>query len=61
MSCKIEASVDAINVGQNVDDQTFLLLEVGSASPMFMLPPNCVEQIGQMLLAMSAKASSKPS
>jgi hypothetical protein len=57
----IPLPLDAINVGQNVDDQTFLLLEVGSASLMFMLPPNCVQQIGQTLLAMSAKASSKPS
>ena|SRR6516225_7485472 len=57
----IPLSLDAINVGQNDDDQTFLLLEVGSASLMFMLSPNCLEQIGQTLLAMSAKASSRPS
>ena len=57
----IPLSLDAINVGQNDDDQTFLLLEVGGASLMFMLSPSCLEQIGQTLLAMSAKASSKPS
>jgi hypothetical protein len=34
---------------------------VGSASLMFMLSPNCLEQIGQTLLALSAKASSRPS
>jgi hypothetical protein len=57
----IPLSLDAINVGQNDDDQTFLLLEIGGASLMFMLSPSCLEQIGQTLLAMSAKASSKPS
>ena len=57
----IPLPLDAINVGQNDDDQTFLLLEVGSASLMFMLSPSCLEQIGQTLLAMSAKASSRPS
>jgi hypothetical protein len=57
----IPLPLDAINVGQNDEDQTFLLLEVGSASLMFMLSPNCLEQIGQTLLAMSAKASSRPS
>ena len=57
----IPLPLDAINVGQNDDDQTFLLLEVGSASLMFMLSPNCLEQIGATLLAMSAKASSRPS
>ena len=57
----IPLPLDAINVGQNDDDQTFLLLEIGGASLMFMLSPSCLEQIGQTLLAMSAKASSKPS
>ena len=57
----IPLPLDAINVGQNDDDQTFLLLETGGASLMFMLSPSCLEQIGQTLLAMSAKASSKPS
>ena len=57
----IPLPLHAINVGQSDDDQTFLLLEVGSASLMFMLSPNCLEQIGQTLLAMSAKASSRPS
>jgi len=57
----IPLPLHAINVGQSDDDQTFLLLEVGSASLMFMLSPSCLEQIGQTLLAMSAKASSRPS
>jgi hypothetical protein len=57
----IPLPLHAINVGQSDDDQTFLMLEVGSASFMFMLSPSCLEQIGQTLLAMSAKASSRPS
>ena len=57
----IPLPLDAINVGQSDDDQTFLMTEVGSVSLMFMLSPSCLEQIGQTLLAMSAKASSKPS
>jgi hypothetical protein len=57
----IPLPLDAINVGQSDDDQTFLVLEVGIASLMFMVSPNCLEQIGKTLLAMSAKASSRPS
>jgi hypothetical protein len=57
----IPLPLDAINVGQNDTDQTFLMLEVGSTSLMFMLSPSCLEQIGQTLLAMSAKASPRPS
>jgi hypothetical protein len=57
----IPLPLDAINVGQNDDDQTFLMLEVGSASLMFTLSPSCLEHIGQTLLAMSVKASSRPS
>jgi hypothetical protein len=57
----IPLALDAINVGQSDDDQTFLMTEVGSVSLMFMLSPSCLEQIGQTLLALSAKASSKPS
>jgi hypothetical protein len=57
----IPLPLDAINVGQSDDDQTFLLLEVGIASLMFMLSPNCLEQIGQTMLVLSAKSSSPPS
>jgi hypothetical protein len=57
----IPLPLDAINVGQSDGDQTFLMTEVGSVSLMFMLSPSCLEQIGQTLLAMSAKASSRPS
>ena len=57
----IPLPLDAINVGQSDDDQTFLLLEVGIASLMFMLAPSCLEQIGQTILLLSAKASSTSS
>jgi len=57
----IPLSLDAINVGQSDDDQTFLLLEVGIASLMFVLSPNSLEQIGQTMLVLSAKSSSAPS
>jgi hypothetical protein len=54
----IPLPLDAINVGQNDDDQPFLLLEVGIASLMFMVSPTCLEQVGQMMLTLSAKSSS---
>jgi hypothetical protein len=57
----IPLPLDAINVGQSEDDQTFLLLEVGIASLMFMLSPSCLEQIGRTILLLSAKASSTSS
>src|SRR5215471_11496797 len=57
----IPVPLDAINVGQSDDEQTFLLLEVGIASLMFMISPNCLEQIGQTMLVLSAKSSSAPS
>jgi hypothetical protein len=57
----IPLPLDAINVGQNDDDQPFLLLEVGIASLMFMLSPAILDQVGQMMLMLSAKSSSAPS
>ena len=54
----IPLPLDAINVGQSDDDQPFLLLEVGIASLMFMVSPKCLEQVGQMMLTLSAKSSS---
>ncbi len=57
----IPLPLDAINVGQSDDDQTFLLLEVGIAPLMFMLSPHCLQQLGQTLLVLSAKSSSAPS
>jgi hypothetical protein len=57
----IPLPVNAINVGEGDDDQSFLLVEVGIAPLMFMLSPKCLEQIGQTMLMLSAKSSSAPS
>jgi hypothetical protein len=57
----IPLPLSAINVGQDDHDQTFLMLEVGAAALMFGLPPAALEEVGQTLLALSARATSKPS
>ena len=57
----IPLPLNAINVGQDDHDQTFLMLEVGAAALMFGLPPAALEEIGQTLLALSARATGKPS
>jgi hypothetical protein len=57
----IPLPLDAINVGQSDDDQPFLLLEVGIASLMFVVSPAILDQVGQMMLMLSAKSSSAPS
>jgi len=57
----IPLPLDAINFGQSDDDQSFLLLEVGIASLMFLVSPTCLEQIGRTILMLSAKSSSAPS
>jgi hypothetical protein len=57
----IPLPLGAINVGQTDDDQTFLMLEVGTASLVFSLPPAMLGEIGQTLLTLSARASGKPS
>jgi hypothetical protein len=56
----IPLPLDAINVGQSDDDQPFLLLEVGIASLMFMVSPAILDQVGQMMLMLSAKSTSAP-
>ena len=57
----IPLPLDAINFGQSDDDQSFLLLEVGIASLMFMVSPACLEQVGQTMLTLSTKSTSAPS
>jgi hypothetical protein len=57
----IPLPLDAIDVGQSDDDQSFMLLEVGVASLMFMLSPEYLEQIGQTMLLLSRKSPSVPS
>jgi hypothetical protein len=60
-SSAVPLPVSAINVGQADDDQTFLMLEVGTASLMFGVPPATLSEVGQTLLALSARATAKPS
>ena len=60
-SSAIPLPLSAINVGQTDDDQTFLMLEVGTASLMFALAPATLSEVGQTLLALSARATAKPS
>lgn len=57
----IPLPMSAINVGQDEDDQTFLMVEVGGTALMFGVPPNCLKEIAQTLLALSATHSGKPS
>jgi hypothetical protein len=54
----IPLPLDAIDVGQSDDEQSFMLLEVGLASLMFILSPKYLEQIGQTMLLLSGKSSS---
>jgi hypothetical protein len=60
-SAAIPLPLSAINVGQDDHDQTFLMVETGGAALMFGVPPNCLKEIGQTLLALSASASNLPS
>jgi hypothetical protein len=57
----IPLPLNAIDVGQSDDDQTFMMIEVGLASLMFMLSPKYLEQIGQTMLLLSSKFPSTPS
>jgi hypothetical protein len=53
--------ITAINVGQTNDDENFLMLDVGVVSLTFGLPPAALREVGQTLLALSARASAGPS
>jgi len=53
--------LSAINIGQDDQNQTFLMLEVGSAALMFGVPSAVLEELGRTLLALSARDSTKPS
>jgi hypothetical protein len=57
----VPVPLSAISVGQDDDQQTFMMLEVGATSLTFGLPPAALEEVGQTLLALSAQASVKPS
>jgi hypothetical protein len=56
----VPVPLSAINIGQDDQQQTFMMLEVGAASLVFGLPPTALEEVGQTLLALSARASDKP-
>jgi hypothetical protein len=57
----IPLPLSAINIGLDDDNKTFLMLEVGAAALMFGMPPAVLEEVGQTLLALSARESAKPS
>ena len=57
----IPLPVSAINVGQSDDGQTFLMLEVGTTSLMFAVPQSTLTEVGQTLLALSARVTARPS
>jgi hypothetical protein len=57
----IPLPLSAINVGQDDDKQTFLMVEIGGTALMFGVPPKALEEIGQTLLTLSAATSGKPS
>ncbi len=60
-SAAIPLPVTAINVGQTTDDNSFVMLDVGVVSLTFGVPQAYLEEIGRTLLALSARAPSKPS
>lgn len=51
--------LSAINVGQDDDDQTSLLLEIGTAALIFRMPDAALGEVGQTLLALSARKGGK--
>jgi len=57
----IPLPLSAINVGQDDQNQAFLMLEVGAAALMFGMPSAMLEEVGRTLLALSARESTKPS
>jgi hypothetical protein len=60
-SAAIPLPIAAINIGQTDDDQSFLMRDIGIASLTFGLPSAELEEVGQTLLALSARASCGPS
>jgi hypothetical protein len=38
-----------------------MMVDIGGAALMFGVPPDSLKEVGQMLLALSATASGKPS
>lgn len=57
----IPLPLSAINVGQDDNNQTFLMVEIGTTALMFGVPPSCLKEIGQTLLTLSAAPSGRAS
>jgi hypothetical protein len=57
----IPLPLSAINIGLDDDNKTFLMLEIGAAALMFGMPSAMLEEVGQTLLALSARKSATPS
>ena len=53
--------MSAINVGLADDGKTFLMLEIGTTSLMFVIPEATLTEVGQTLLALSARVTAQPS
>jgi hypothetical protein len=60
-SAAIPLPITAINVGQTTDDESFVMLDIGVVSLTFGLRQEYLEEVGRTLLALSARAPSKPS
>jgi hypothetical protein len=57
----IPLPLSAINVGQDDNDQPFLMLETGGTALVFGVQPSCLHEIGRTLLTLSAGTVGKPS
>ncbi len=57
----IPLPLSAINIGVDDDNKTFLMLEVGAAALMLGMPAAVLEEVGQTLLALSARKTARPS
>jgi hypothetical protein len=57
----IPLPLSAINIGQDDDNRTFMMVEVGGTALMFGMPPERLQEIGQTLLTLSAAPCDKPS
>jgi hypothetical protein len=57
----VPVPLSAINIGQDDQRQTYMMLEVGAASLMFGLPHEVLADVGRTLLALSAQEPDKPS
>ena len=57
----IPLSLSAINIGQDDHDQTFMMVETGGTALMFAVPSNCLKELGQTLLTLSANGAVKAS